>query len=108
LGRRVRSRRAEALALLGMAQRAGAVVKGVDGTRRCLRTGRAHLVVLAEDGALVQRRKVIPLAESRGVPWRDLGLRGELGAALGASQLTAATVTRRRFSDELLERLEGG
>ncbi|MFC1660624.1 L7Ae/L30e/S12e/Gadd45 family ribosomal protein [Gemmatimonadota bacterium] len=104
----MRSRRAEALALLGLAQRAGAVVKGIDGTRRCLRKGEARLVLLAQDGSESQRRKVAPLAEARGVPWRFLGNQVELGAALGSGPLTAVAVTRRKLVDELLARLGGG
>ena len=100
-----KSRRAEALALLGIAQRAGAVVKGTDATRRALRKGEVWLVVLAEDGSETQRGKVLPLAGARGVPWRTLGDRVELGAAVGSGPLTAVGVTGPGFAKELQERL---
>jgi len=101
-----KSRRAEALALLGIAQRAGAVVKGTDATRRSLRKGEVRLVVLAEDGSETQRGKVLPLARARGVPWRKLGDRVQLGAAVGSGPLTAVGVTGPSLAKELQARLE--
>jgi len=100
------SRRAEALALLGIARRAGAVVKGTDATRRALRTGDARLVIAAEDGSETQLKKVLPLASARGVPWRKLGNRDELGAAVGSGPLAVVAVTHPGFAEQLQERPE--
>ena len=95
------SRRAEALALLGIAQRAGAVVKCTEATRRALRKGEVRLVLLAEDGSETQRNKVVPLARARGVTCRTLGDRTELGTAVGSGPLTAVGVTRASFAKQL-------
>lgn len=95
------SRRAEALALLGLAQRAGAVVKGTQATRLALRRGDAKLVILAEDGARVQLDKVVPLAQARGVPCTSLGDQATLGAAIGSGPLTAVAVTRSGFGKKI-------
>ena len=100
-----RSRRAEALALLGLARRAGAVVKGTEATRQVLRRGEARLVLLAEDGSDSQRGKILPLARARGVPLGTLGSRVELGAAVGSGPLAAVAVTRSGFAKQLQERL---
>ena len=100
-----RSRKAEALAFLGLAQRAGAVVKGTEGTRHALRKDEVSLLILAEDGSRTQREKILPLAEARGIPWEILGSMDELGAALGSGPLAALAVTRRRFSREIRKRL---
>ena len=102
---RGRSRRSEALALLGIAQRAGAVVKGTDATRRALKKGLIRLVVFAEDGSETQRRKVLPLARAHGIPWESLGSMNELGGALGAGSLSTVGVTERRFAGEIRKRL---
>jgi len=99
------SRRAEALALLGIARRAGAVVTGTEATRRGLRRREVRLVLLARDGSGVQRKKLIPLAEAQGVPWMDLGDRAQLGSAVGAGPLTAVGVMERGFAKSLLERM---
>jgi ribosomal protein L7Ae-like RNA K-turn-binding protein len=102
-----RSRKAEALALLGLAQRAGALVKGTDGTRHALRKNEVRLLILAEDGSSTQRRKILPLAEARGVPWDTLGSMNELGAAVGSGPLAAVALTQRKFSEEIRKRLGG-
>jgi ribosomal protein L7Ae-like RNA K-turn-binding protein len=99
------SRGAEALALLGLAQRAGALVKGTDATRRALRRGEARMVLFASDGSPVQREKVLPLARNRGVPTRVAGTRNELGEALGSGPLAVVAVTRSGFAKELAARL---
>ena len=100
-----RSRRAEALALLGLARRAGAVVKGTEATRQALRRGEARLVLFAEDGSDTQRGKILPLATARGIPLATLGSREELGAALGSGSLAVVAVTRAGFAKQLRERL---
>ena len=99
------SRRAEALALLGIAQRAGAIVKGTEATRRALRKGDVRLVLTAEDGSEAQCRKVLALARNREVPFRDLGDRTELGAAVGSGPLTVIGITGASFAKELQKRL---
>lgn len=100
-----RSRRAEALALLGLARRAGAVVKGTEATRQALRRGEVLFILLAEDGSEAQRRKILPLAGARGIPLETLGSRAELGAAVGSGPLAAVAVTRSGFAKRLRERL---
>jgi len=96
---------AEALALLGLAQRAGAVAKGTEATRRALQRAEARLVVLAKDGSEAQREKVLPLARARGVPWEILGTRQELGDAVGSGLLSALAVTRGDLVLEIRDRL---
>lgn len=101
------SRRAEALALLGLARRAGAVVQGTDATRRALRVGEVRLLVIAEDGSAVQKGKVLPLARRRGVPWITLGRQEELGKAVGSGPLTVVGITGSGFAGALRERDRG-
>ncbi len=62
-------------------------------------------MILAEDGSETQRRKILPLADARAVPWVMLGGQAELGAALGAGPLTAVAVTGPGFARELRDRL---
>ena len=101
-----RSGRSEALALLGIAQRAGAVLKGTDATRRGLRNGEVRLVIVAEDGSPAQKKKILPLAGARAVEVSTLGTRNELGGAVGRGPLTAVGITHPGFEKELRERLK--
>ena len=95
------SRPAKALALLGLAQRAGAVVKGTDRVRQAMRRGDVRLVLFAEDGSPTQQEKVRPLARVQGIRCVTLADRGDLGAAVGSGPLATVAVTRRGFADEL-------
>ena len=98
-------RTTEALALLGLAMRAGAVVRGTDATRHAIRDGSASLVVLAEDASAVQRKKVLRLLERRGTPHASVGSRSELGVAIGSAPVSAIAVTKGSFADQVLDRL---
>lgn len=102
---KARSQRSEALALLGLAQRAGAVVKGTDAVRSALRREDAVLVLLAADGSKQQQDKVRRLAEAKGVSWKRAFSMDELGEAVGAGPLASLAVTRRRFAGEIQKRL---
>ena len=97
--------KARALELLGLAQRAGAVERGVDAARRAVREGRARLVLIAEDASAAQLKKITNLLEHRTVPHRAAGGRDELGAAVGAAPLSAVAVTRQDFAEPMLRHL---
>ena len=96
---------AKAFALLGLAQRAGAVERGVDATRCAVRDGRARLVLIAEDASNVQLKKIAGLLEHRPVPQRQLGGQEALGAALGAGPLSAVAITLQNFAEPMLHYL---
>lgn len=100
-----RSVKTEALAFLGIAQRAGALVTGTDAVRQALRRREVDLLILAKDGSEAQRKKLIPLAEARGVPRKSFGSMNELGAAVGRGPLAAVGVIRNEFAGELKKRL---
>ena len=93
---------AKAFALLGLAQRAGAVERGVDATRRAVRDGRARLVLIAEDASEAQVKKIAGLLEHRSVPQRQVGGQEDLGAALGAGPLSAVAITLQNFAAPML------
>lgn len=96
---------AEALSLLGLARRGGAVTIGSDATRRAVRDGRARLVLCAVNASPVQRKKLERLVLKGGVPCRMLADRVVLGAAVGAPPLSAVGVLDAGLAEELLVRL---
>jgi ribosomal protein L7Ae-like RNA K-turn-binding protein len=97
--------RSDALELLGLAQRAGAVERGVDAARRALREGRARLILFADDASATQLRKLTGLLEHRPVPRRRIADRAALGAALGAPPVSAVAITRSEFAESMLRKL---
>ncbi len=103
-----RKKQAEGLALLGLAQRAGAIARGGEATRRAVERGEARLVVLARDASEAQVQKILRTMKDRSVDRRFVTSRSELGAALGVGPLSAVAVTRRAFARQLSRTLESG
>lgn len=93
------------LSFLGLAQRAGAVVAGLEQTRRALRDGTARLIVTAGDASDVQIEKIVGLIRHNDVPRRTVGDRASLGRAIGRSPVSAVAVIGASFAQQLLERL---
>lgn len=99
------SRRAEALRLLGLARRAGAVAPGTDATRRSIRSGEARLILLAEDASRSQLEKIERTQGNQAIPRAFLGDRATLGAAVGRAPASAVAVTVPSFAKELQRKL---
>ncbi len=95
----------EALALLGLAMRAGAVARGTDATRRAIQDGSASLVLLARDASEIQQQKVLRLLEHRETPQASVGSRADLGAAIGSAPVSAIAITGESFAEQVLGRL---
>lgn len=87
---RERLRTAEpVLRLLGLAARAGGVVPGTDRVRIAVRREELQFVLVAGDASANAQDKLLPLLESRRVPYRTAFTRAEIGAAVGRSPLSA-------------------
>jgi ribosomal protein L7Ae-like RNA K-turn-binding protein len=97
--------RVEALQLLGLARRAGAVVPGTDAARRAVRQGEARLVLMAGDASSVQLKKIRNALKHRPIPQGTLGDRATLGAAVGRGPVSAVAVTAASFAEQLQLRL---
>ncbi len=96
---------AEALALLGLAMRAGAVARGTDATRRAIQDGSAAILLLARDASDIQQQKVLRLLEHRETPRASVGSRADLGAAIGSAPVSAIAITAESFAEQVLGRL---
>ncbi len=103
---RRRRAEAEALRLLGLARRAGAVVCGAEATRRAVRQGEARLVLMARDASSVQLDKVRSALRNRPIPRAILGDRATLGGAVGRERVSAVAVTARTFAEQLRRKLD--
>lgn len=98
-------REAEALGLLGLARRAGAVIQGTEGVRKALLSGELALVVFASDASEVQLEKVWKVLRHHEVPVRWVSRREVLGHAVGEAPLSVLGVKTRSFADRLLPAL---
>jgi ribosomal protein L7Ae-like RNA K-turn-binding protein len=95
----------DALALLGLAHRAGAVATGVPAVREALRNDAARLVIMAGDASPGQLRKVRGLLEHRELPVRWVTTRDALGRALGRPGTSVVALTTHSFVEQLSSRL---
>lgn len=103
MGRGARSRPVHSperalLDLVGLAARAGALVRGTDATRQAVRSGEVLGVLVAADGAPGQTGKLLPLLEARGVPYAVCLSRAALGAAAGRDSVSAVGFTQDGFA----------
>ncbi|MCI0435050.1 MAG: ribosomal L7Ae/L30e/S12e/Gadd45 family protein [Gemmatimonadetes bacterium] len=98
----------EALALLGLAARAGAVVAGAVRVREAARGGGVQLVIVAADASANSQDRVVPALQAMGVPIRAAFDRDRLGAAIGRSAVSAVGVTDGQMARRLIELLGAG
>ena len=83
----------KALSLLGMAKRAGAVASGVEGVRSLCRSGKARLVLSAEDSSENSAKRIADCCAFYGVRHMSLSCSmAELGHAIGTNEVAAAAV----------------
>ncbi|MGH7459045.1 MAG: L7Ae/L30e/S12e/Gadd45 family ribosomal protein [Longimicrobiaceae bacterium] len=98
----------EALKLLGLAARAGAVLSGTERVRRGARNGTVRYVILGSDAAAGQRSKLEPLLRARGIPFGVAPSQRGLGEAIGRGPLSAAGITDAGLAARLRELLDRG
>ena len=83
---------------LGLAQKAGKVASGDFAVRSALKSGKAKLLVVAEDAAPNSKKDMYYLAEVAGVEVVELLTRDELGYAIGKAKRTALVITDTNFA----------
>jgi ribosomal protein L7Ae-like RNA K-turn-binding protein len=90
----------------GLAIKAGKVAAGNMAAEKALKTGQAHLLVLAKDISPAVTKELIPLAEERRLPllwWPD---KDSLGLTVGKSRRGAIAVLDKGFSEAILKLCE--
>lgn len=100
-----KSRETEALGMLGLARRAGAVLVGVDTIRKALRAEGLCAVLVARDASDTQLAKIRGILRHAEVPVRWVSGQTALGAAIGRAPLTAVGVTEKSFAELLARKL---
>ena len=91
------------LQMLGLAARAGAVLPGTDRVREAARSGSLPFVLVAGDASENSRDKLVPLLESRRIPYAVVLDRNALGGAVGKAPLSALGITERKLASRVKE-----
>lgn len=92
-------------ALLGFAQRAGALASGNTAVESALRRGAARLLVIACDASEQTAERLSARAKARRVPVVRFGTKAGLGAAVGKAQRAAVAVCARGFAESIVRLL---
>jgi ribosomal protein L7Ae-like RNA K-turn-binding protein len=89
--------------MLGLAARAGAVLPGTDRVREAARGDGLFFVFVANDASDNAQDKVVPLLQSRQIPYAVVFDRDALGAAVGRPGISALGITDRKLASRVKE-----
>lgn len=89
------------LNIIGLATRAGKTVCGSEGALSAVRSGKAKLVVLAEDASPTTVKRLTDKCKSFGAPLISAGNKHSLGKITGREQVAVIAVTDSNFAGEL-------
>jgi ribosomal protein L7Ae-like RNA K-turn-binding protein len=92
--------------LLGLANRARKVISGEELTVKEIRSGKAKLVLLAEDASENTMKKIKDKCSSYGVPLRKVPDRYTLGHAIGKDARVVVAIIDEGFANKLLTMLD--
>lgn len=93
------------LSMLGLATRSRNVVSGGFATEQAVKSGKAYLVIIAEDASDNTRKKYRNMCEFYGVPCAYYSTKDVLGHAMGKEERTTLAVTDEGFADSIQKHL---
>ncbi len=96
------------LGMIGLARRAGRIECGGEQTIAAVRTGKAKLVVIADDISQNSRKAITDCCRHYGVKYITYSVKDELGKAVGRSWCAAAAIMDPGFADAICKRAEEG
>lgn len=96
----------KALGTLGLAMKSGNVVSGEFLTEQAIRSGRAELVIVAEDASANTRKKFQNSCNYYHVPIAILGDKDVLGNAIGKEFRASLAVLDKGFAASIRKQLE--
>jgi ribosomal protein L7Ae-like RNA K-turn-binding protein len=92
--------------MLGLAARAGAVLPGTERVREAARSNSIYFAFVASDASDNSLDKLVPLLESRHIPYAKTLDRDALGGAVGKAGLSALGITEIKLAKRVKEMVE--
>lgn len=86
------------LSMLGLAKRAGKVVSGEFSVEKAVRSGKAYLVIVAEDSSANTRKNFTNMCTYYKLPLIFIGTKEILGHAIGCESRASVAVTDSGFA----------
>lgn len=94
------------LALLGLAAKAGKVVSGAFSVEKAVKSGKAFLVLTAEDASENTKKEFRDMCTYYEVPFYNIGSKEELGRAIGKEYRAVIAITEENFSAATVKKIE--
>lgn len=91
------------LSMLGIGRKAGLIVSGEMGCTKSLNEGKSKLLILASDASYNTKNKLEGLCGKKNVNYFEIGLKAELGAAIGKGLTSAISTNDEAFSKALVK-----
>ncbi len=92
--------------LLGLAKKAGQLLSGDETCERTIKSGKAELVVVANDASENTKDKFKSMCNYRSVPYREYGLKLELGKYTGKELRAVVSIISKDFKNGLLKLID--
>ena len=94
------------MGLIGLATKAGKTAGGEFLTEREVKSGRAALVIVAEDASENTKKKFYDMCRYYQVPIYTIGSKEELGRAIGKEYRASLALTDENFSRAIINKIE--
>ncbi len=92
--------------LLGLCQKAGKIVSGEVGCEAAIKNKTAKLLLLAEDASENTKKKFQNSATYYHIPLLELGLKEQIGMALGKGSRAILAITEEGFAKSILKKIK--
>ncbi len=96
------------LSLLGLAMKAGRLASGETATEKEAKSGRAGLVIVAEDASENTKKKFRNTCRLYEIPYYEYSTKEQLGSAIGKEQRSSLAVLDAGFAESLIKHLNTG
>lgn len=89
--------------MLGIGKKAGLIVSGEMGCINSLNEGKSKLLILASDASYNTKNKFLGLCDKKNVKYIEIGLKAELGTAIGKGLTSTISANDEAFSKALVK-----
>ncbi len=96
----------KAIAMLGLAAKAGKVFSGEFSTEKAVKDGRARLVIVAEDASDNTKKQFKNMCTYYRVPIYFLCSKSELGHSIGKEFRASVAVTDDNLAENIIKKIE--
>lgn len=94
------------LSMVGLAMRAGKVVSGEFSVEKCVRGGRAFLVIVSEEASQNTKKNFSDMCRYYRLPLFFYGSKDDLGMAIGKNFRASIALTDSGFANAIIKQIE--